>query len=410
MSPDALQAADRRATTREWLAVAAVALGTFTLVTSEFIPVGLLTRMAPDLHASEGAVGLMMTIPALVAAVSAPAAMLGARQLDRRVILWLLSALLVVSNLVVAYAPTLPVALFGRVLLGIDVGAFWAISSIVAGKLVPSASLSRANSIIFAGISLGTVVGVPAGAFIGSALGWRAAFETVAIFGAVVLMAQIVYLPRIPPSEVVSVKHLAAIFRIPKARLGLIVCFFIFLAQFAGYTYMGAFLEQVTLASPSLLSSLLLGYGLAGFIGNFVGGSLAPRNPLMALMGTSLLMGVSIVLLTLMGHSQAPASLMVLAWGFAFGALPIATQAWMLKVAPGEMESASAVYISILQLGFASGAFFGGRVVDTLGVNMTLAGAGVIAVLAAVVVLQFGRERGVSARAATTAAACQQAD
>jgi predicted MFS family arabinose efflux permease len=349
--------------------------------------------MSSDLHATEGATGLLMTVPALVAAIAAPAAMLGAGRMDRRVILWLLSALLILSNVVVALAPTLTVALIGRVLLGIDVGAFWAISSIVAGKLVPEASLGRANSIIFAGISLGSVVGVPAGAFIGSAWGWRAAFESVAAFGVLVIAAQLAFLPRIRPTEEVSIKHLGAIFEVPKARLGLLVAFLVFCAQFGGYTYMGAFLEQVTLAPVALVSSLLLGYGVAGFIGNFVGGTLAQRYSLGTLAGTSLVLGAAMALLTVFGHQQGTASLMVLVWGFAFGALPIATQGWMLKVAPKHMESASAVFVSILQLGFASGAFLGGRAVDTLGIGTTLAGAGMLAVVGAMLVLTLGRDK-----------------
>lgn len=382
---------DRSASIREWLAVTAVALGTFTLVTSEFLPVGLLTKMAPDLRATDGATGLLMTIPAFVAAIAAPVAMVGAKRIDRRVLLWSLSALLVLSNVTVALASSLPIALLGRVMLGIDVGAFWAISSIIASRVVPSGAVGRANTIIFAGISLGTVVGVPAGAFIGDAWGWRAAFEALATFGILVLGAQLAFLPRLPPTAEVSVRHLLAMFRVPQARLGLGACFLAFAGQFGAYTYMGAFLEQVTLTPPAVLSSLLLGYGIAGFIGNIVGGIAGQRSALSTLAGTLGLMGVAILALTLSKTAQIPAAVAVLAWGFAFGALPIATQVWMLKVAPQEMQSASAVYISILQMGFAAGAFFGGRVVDGWGVGATLVGAGAISVATGVLVWRFGR-------------------
>ncbi|UPG96547.1 MFS transporter [Luteibacter aegosomatissinici] len=380
-----------QAALREWLAVGAVALGTFALVTSEFIPVGLITRMSADFGSPEGATGLMMTVPAFAAAIAAPAVMLGAKRMDRRIMLCLLSALLMLSNLVVALAPSLGVALFGRVLLGIDVGAFWAISSIVAAKIVPAASVARASAIIFAGISLGSVVGVPAGALIGSAFGWRAAFESVAAFGALVLVAQLVLLPRLPPSEVVTVRHLASIFRIPSARLGLLACFLAFAGQFAAYTYMGAFLEHVTKMQPALLSSLLLGYGVAGFVGNFVGGALSHRGPRVTYAGAAAALGLSILLLTLGGQSQMIASIAVLAWGFAFGALPIATQGFMARAAAKELESASAVFVSILQMGFAVGAFVGGRAVDTVGLPTTLIGAAVASIATGFLIMQFGR-------------------
>ncbi|MET0936660.1 MAG: MFS transporter, partial [Luteibacter sp.] len=368
------------ASPREWMAVGAVALGTFALVTSEFIPVGLLTRMSTDLGASEGATGLMMTVPAFVAAMAAPAVMLGAGRLDRRVILCLLSALLVISNMVVALAPNLGVALFGRVLLGIDVGAFWAISSIVSNKMVPAASVGRASAIIFAGISLGSVVGVPAGALIGSAFGWRAAYEAVAAFGLLVLVAQVALLPRLPPTEVVTIRHLASLFRVPAARLGLMATLFVFGGQFAAYTYMGAFLEHVSKTPAALLSSLLLGYGVAGFIGNFVGGALSQRNARVTFAGAAASLGLSILMLVVCGHSLPLASAAVLLWGFAFGALPIATQGFMAKAAPKELETGSAVFISILQIGFAAGAFIGGRAVDAVGLSPTLMGAAVAAI------------------------------
>ena len=376
---------------RQWLAVAAVALGTFALVTSEFIPVGLLTRMSADFGSPEGATGLMMTVPAFAAAIAAPAIMLGAGRADRRLILILLSALLVVSNLIVAFAPNLGVALFGRVLLGVDVGGFWAISSIVASKMVPAASVGRASAIIFAGISLGSVVGVPAGALIGSAFGWRAAFESVAAFGAVVLVAQIALLPRLLPSETVTLRHLAGLFRIPNARLGLLACFLAFAGQFAAYTYMGAFLEHVTKMPAALLSSLLVGYGVAGFIGNFVGGALSQRSARGTFAGTAAFLGLSIVALTVFGHSPWLAAAAVLAWGFAFGALPIATQGFMTKSAAKELESASAVFISILQMGFAAGAFIGGRAVDTVGLSTTLVGAAVASMATGFLIMRFGR-------------------
>jgi len=380
-----------RASGREWLAVASVALGTFALVTSEFLPVGLLTKVAADLHASEGATGLMVTTPGMVAAVAAPGVMLGAGRLDRRIILWVLSAILILSNATVALAPNLPVLLAGRVLLGIDVGAFWAISSVIAVKMVPQASVARANSIIFAGISIGTVLGVPAGSLIGDAFGWRASFAGVAGFGVLVLAAQLAFLRRLPPSEVVSPRHLIALFGIPKARIGLLATMLAIIGQFGAYTYMGAFLEQETRTPPALLSSLLLGYGVAGFIGNFIGGAAVERNARRTLGGTCLLLGGSIVLLPVIGHLVAPAAILILLWGFAFGALPIAMQGWMMKAAPEEMESASAMFISVLQIGLASGAFLGGVVVDRFGLDATLAASGAIALATAALVWIFGR-------------------
>ncbi|MCB8884046.1 MFS transporter [Acidisoma cellulosilytica] len=375
---------------QEWMAVASVALGTFTLVTSELMPVGLLTKVATTVHASEGATGLMVTMPGIIAAFAAPGVMLGVGRLDRRIILWVLSGLLVVSNAIVALAPNLPILLAGRVLLGIDVGAFWAISSVIALKMVPQASVGRANAIIFAGISVGTVVGVPMGNLIGDAFGWRASFGSLSAFGVLVLALQLAFLHRLPPSEVVSRHHLIALFRIPKARLGLLAMLLVVTGQFGAYTYMGAFLEQVTKTPAAILSSLLLGYGIAGFVGNFVGGSATQRNARATLAGTSLLLGCSIFLLPLIGQLVFPVAIMILLWGFSFGALPIAMQGYMLKAAPEEMESASAMFISALQIGLASGASLGGVLVDHVGLGATLLSSGGVALITAGMLWIFG--------------------
>lgn len=381
------------ASRRDWLAIASVALGTFALVTSEFLPVGLLTKVATDLKASEGATGLMVTIPGIVAAFAAPAAMLGAKNLDRRIMLWILSAILVLSNTVVALAPNLTILLIGRVMLGIAVGAFWAISSIIAVKIVPQTSVGRASSIIFAGISVGTVLGVPAGALIGATFGWRAAFGAIACFGVLVLAAQIFLLPRLRPSQVVTVAHLVSLFRIPKARIGLLATLLAFVSHFGAYTYMGAFLEHVTLTPAAVLSALLVGYGVAGFIGNFVSGAGSQRNPRLMLALSTLLIGGSVILMPACGQSEIPASILVLVWGFAFGMLPVAAQGWMMNAAPNEMESASAMFVAILQVGLASGALFGGVAVDHLGLSTTLVGSGSIAVVTAAMVWMAGRNK-----------------
>jgi predicted MFS family arabinose efflux permease len=335
----------------------------------------------------------MVTIPGIVAAFAAPAVMLGAKNLDRRIMLWILSAILVVSNTVVALAPNLTILLIGRVMLGVAVGAFWAISSMIAVKIVPQDSVGRASSIIFAGISVGTVVGVPAGALIGAAYGWRAAFGGIAFFGILVLATQIILLPRLRPSQTVTIAHLVSLFRIPKARLGLLATLLAFVSHFGAYTYMGAFLEYVTLTPPAVLSALLVGYGVAGFIGNFISGTGSQRNPRLTLAISALLIGVPVILLPACGQSEIPASILVLVWGFAFGMLPVALQGWMMDAAPTEMESASAMFVAILQFGLASGALLGGIAVDHVGLSTTLIGSGTIAIVTALIVWMSGQTK-----------------
>ena len=166
-SPSAPAATGDDTTVAPWLAVLSVGIGAFALVTSEFLPVGLLPAMAAELAISKGQAGLMITTPGIVAAFAAIFVTVGSGRLDRRIVLLALTALLVASNLLVALAPSYGWILLGRALLGVGVGGFWAIGSAIGPRLVAPQHASRAMSIIFAGVSLGTVAGVPAGALLG---------------------------------------------------------------------------------------------------------------------------------------------------------------------------------------------------------------------------------------------------
>ena len=139
-----------------WLAVLSVAIGAFALVTTEFLPVGLLPAIARDLGITDGQAGLMVTMPGLLAALAAPAVTVGAGRLDRRYVLLGLITLLLISNLAVAFSDSFITLLIGRLLLGIGVGGFWVIGVAVGPRLMPWAAV-RATSLVFAGVSLGTV-------------------------------------------------------------------------------------------------------------------------------------------------------------------------------------------------------------------------------------------------------------
>ncbi|WP_049475596.1 MFS transporter, partial [Stenotrophomonas maltophilia] len=165
-----------------WWAVSAVGLATFSVVTTEMLPVGLLTPVAEDLGASTGTAGLMISLPALLAAVFAPLVVIAAGGIDRRRILCVLLGLLLVANVASALAPGIGWLLAARVLVGFCMGGIWAIAGGLAARLVPAHRIGLATSIIFGGVAAASVLGVPLGALIGDALGWRFAFAAMALF------------------------------------------------------------------------------------------------------------------------------------------------------------------------------------------------------------------------------------
>src|SRR5580692_1792568 len=169
---------DRNAVTIEpaWAAVGSLALGVFSLVTAEFLPANLLTPIAADFRISEGAAGQTVTATAIFALLSSLFVTAVIRNLDRRILMLGCTILLLISNLIVAFALNLPMLLVGRVLLGAALGGFWTMSAALAMRLVPEASVPRALSIIFSGVSAATIFAAPLGIYLGHLFGWRAVF------------------------------------------------------------------------------------------------------------------------------------------------------------------------------------------------------------------------------------------
>ncbi|WP_411079716.1 MFS transporter [Streptomyces sp. cmx-18-6] len=171
-------AASGRSPVKGWLAVLAVTLGIFSLMTSELLPVGLLTPIGTALDVSEGTAGLMVTVPGLVAAVSAPLVTVATGRIDRRIVLVVLIGLMGAANLASAFATSFTVVLVARFLIGISVGGFWSIAGGITLRLVPAKHVARATAVIFGGVETASVLGVPTGTFIGDLSNWRTAFAT----------------------------------------------------------------------------------------------------------------------------------------------------------------------------------------------------------------------------------------
>ncbi len=377
-----------------WLAVLSVAVGSFALVTTEFLPVGLLPSIAAELGVTEGIAGMMVTVPGIVAAFAAILVTIGVGKTDRRYVIWGLTATLIASNLIVALSHSYPLVLAGRALLGIGVGGFWAIGGALGNRLVPAAWSARATAIIFAGISLGTVAGVPAGAMIGEMVGWRMAFFTASAVSVLVLAAQMWLLPRLPTTSALTFAQLPALLRVQKARLGMLATLLIFIGQFAAYTYVTPFLSQVAGLSAKTISVLLLIYGAAGFAGNLIGGWAVARSVKKSLIATGVIMGLSAAAMPLFGATAAGATVLIVIWGLAFGMMPISVQTWMFKAAPDAMESGGAVFVATAQISLASGALVGGVSVDYLGVSSAMVVGGVFALAMAAVIAAWARDDG----------------
>jgi predicted MFS family arabinose efflux permease len=374
------------ASASSWLAVFSLAVSTFTSVTTEFLPIGLLTDIAATLRLSEGEAGLMVMLPGAVAALTGPALSVGARRLDRRTLLLALSVLLITSNLLAAVAQNLPTLLTARVLLGMVVGGFWTFAPGATASMVPAAQGPRAISYVLAGISVATVAGVPAGALLGNLAGWRSAFFVTAALAAAVLVLQFKILPSIPAARALRPRDLLSPLQSRSARRVLAVALLMMAGHFIGYTYLTPVLQQVFGIAPDGISVLLLIYGAAGLGGTFLGGQLVvhsvKRTSLMAALAIS---GV-LFFAALTGEGRISAAIAAFVWGGAFGLVPVAMTTWMQRALRDTQEAGQALLVTFFQAAIAAGAFIGGYTVDAFSITSALMLGGTLALLAALVV------------------------
>ncbi|OLP61792.1 transporter [Xaviernesmea oryzae] len=366
-----------------WGAVFSLALGVFGLVTAEFLPASLLTPMSADLGVSLAAAGQSVTMTAVIGGIAGPAVVVGTGRLDRRIVLLWLTGLLVASSLIAGFAQSLPVLLLARVLLGIGLGGFWAMSLSLAMRLAPERLMPRAMAIIMSGVSLATVCAAPLGAWIGATLGWRWAFLLAAAIGGVAFLAQAVTVPALPSTGATSLATIARVIRRPAIRLGLATILLAVTAHFSGFTYIRPYLEQVPHYDVEAIAGALLVFGIAGFLGNLVGGFLAERSARLAMSLAALVISASVLALGLVGAWPGVTMAALATWGLAFGAFPVSVQAYISRNAGDEAEGAGAAVLVAFQIAISSGAVLGGMIINGQGPAGVYLFAALAALLAA---------------------------
>lgn len=339
-------------------------LGIFSIVTIEILPIGLLTSIGAGFAISDGMAGLMMTMPGFLAAISAPLVTVATARVDRRLVLSGFMALLALASFLAAVAPGYWLVLVSRVLVGITIGGFWSIAAGLAGRLVRAESVGRATAVIFAAVPLGSVLGVPAGTFIGDLAGWRAAFAVLGALAAAVFAMLFAVVPAMPPVQVTRLSVLRGMFRSGNTRFALLLTFLVVLAHFGAYTYVTPFLEQVTHIGPGLITAFLLAYGVAGIVGNFAGGAIVARRPHAGFGIAAGMIAAATLLLPVLGRSGIGAVGLLVVWGIAYGAVPVASQKWFVKSAPHAPEAASVLFTTSFQATLSAGALVGGIVLD----------------------------------------------
>lgn len=374
-----------------WLAVTAVGLATFSVVTTEMLPVGLLTPMAEGLDSSTGTAGLMISLPALLAALFAPLVVMASGGMDRRRILCGLLGLLAVANVASALAPSMGWMLTARVLVGFCMGGIWAIAGGLASRLVPGHAIGLATSIIFGGVAAASVLGVPLGALIGDFAGWRWAFGSMALLSVMVLALHLAVIPPLPVASAATVRQFVEQLGNRRLQVGLLLTLLLVAGHFMAFTFVRPVLLSVSGFQATWMGALLLAYGIAGIAGNFVVGIVAARRTVWSLMAIALGLLLAPMLFLTIGGSPIGGGVALLVWGLAYGGVSVGLMTWMMQAAPRAVEISSALYVGVFNVGIALGSWVGGLVVDGLGLTGNLWLAGGFAAAALLLTCGVGR-------------------
>ncbi|OKK02306.1 MFS transporter [Streptomyces sp. CB03234] len=377
------------------LALLALAIGAFGIGTTEFVIMGLLPQVAADYQVSIPTAGYLVTGYALGVVLGAPLMTVLGTRVSRKRMLMLLMGLFIAGNVLSAVAPAFGLMLVGRVVASLAHGAFFGIGSVVAADLVAPQKKAGAIAMMFTGLTVANVVGVPAGTFIGQTAGWRATFFIVAALGVLGLLGVAKLVPEQPKPEGVRLRHELAAFRNVQVLLAMAMTVLGFGGVFAAITYITPMMTEAAGFAESSVTWLLVLFGLGMVGGNLIGGRFADRK-LMPLLYVSLgALAVVLALFTVTAHNRITAAITVTL----IGALGFATvpplQKRVLDQASGAPTLASAVNIGAFNLGNALSAWLGG-VVIAAGLGITApnwVGAVLAASALALAVLSSALER-----------------
>ena len=374
-------------TTARWSAVFSLFMGVTCLISAEFTPVSLLTPIARGLAVSEGMAGQTVTAVGALAMLTSLLLAPLSRHTDRRRILLALSALLIVSNLVVAAAQSYVMLLLGRALLGICVGGFWSMASAVTIQLVPQKDIPRALSILYSGVAVATILSLPLASMLEAAFGWRNVFLISAVPGLISFLWQYRVLPSIPPRPGNDFHGMLDLLKERWALSGIVATICGYGGYHALFTYLRPCLEHSLGMSPTGLFTMLLTYGVANTLGTFAAGFLLNRLFRPTLLGVhAVLAAMAVALFFSSGHVAVSLALL-LAWGFLFGLLCVGWTTWIAFTLADRAEIAGGLSVAAIQFSIGTAAALGGSMYDASGMPGIFLLAG--AILAGATLLTF---------------------
>lgn len=403
-SPLTSDTAEAAAAGSSRLALLALSVAAFAIGTTEFVIMGLLPEVATDLHVSIPSAGLLVSGYALGVAAGAPLLAALTARMERRNALLLLLGLFILGNALCAVAPNYGVLMVARVVAAFCHGSFFGIGAVVASHVVPHGQAARAIALMFTGLTLANVLGVPFGTFLGQWAGWRSTFMAVTGLGLVAAIAVWRLVPALPDLPSPNMRRELGVLRQPQVLLALLMTVLGFGGVFTVFTYIAPILQQVAHVSVGATGWVLILFGVGTTIGNMLGGRLADWRLMPSLTGVLIALSLIMLAFAWTMHNTIAAVVTVFVWGIAAFATVPPLQMRVVQQASDGPHLASTLNIAAFNLGNAIGAFIGGSMIGMgLGLpSVSVAGA-VVALLGLLVTLvsaALERRRG------TVAAAC----
>ena len=348
------------------IALLALTAGAFGIGTTEFVIMGLLMQVSMDLEVSITAAGLLISGYALGVAVGAPLLTIATRKLPRKTVLLALMAIFTLGNLACALAPNYELLMAARVVTSLAHGTFFGVGSVVATGLVAPERRASAIAIMFTGLTAATLLGVPAGAWLGLQYGWRATFWAVTLIGVLAFAVLALFVPRVrTEAKAAPLRDELAVLARPQVLLGLAMTVLGFAGVFVVFTYIQPLLTQVTGLPESAVSPILLVFGGGLAVGNILGGRLADKSTMPAVLGTLVALAAVLGAMQFTIGTPFTAVVFVGLLGIASFATVAPMQLRVLEKASGAGQNlASSLNIAAFNLGNALGAWAGGVVID----------------------------------------------
>lgn len=361
-----------------WSAIFSLFMGVTSLIAAEFIPVSLLTPIAQELSITEGMAGQSVTVVGIFAVIASLMLAPLTKTIDRRRVLLTLSALLVVSNICVALATNYSTLLIGRGILGICVGGFWSMASAVTLQLVPTKAIPRALSIVYAGVSVATIISLPLASYLGHLIGWRNVFFLTALLGVISLIWQCISLPSLPAQSGNNFKNMFRLIQQNWVFVGICATIFSYGGYHIVFTYLRPFLEHDLALQAKTLAIVLLLFSLANCAGTFVAGYVLGKQFRATLLAIPVIFTLLAILLFNRNSNMVWNIGLVIGWGFMFGFIPVGWSTWITRTLADKAELAGGLSVAAIQFSIGFAAAVGGLIFDNLSIHGIFAASAII--------------------------------